>query len=80
MLTSASDDFAAIVHAHLGVEQQPEEPPQPRVPAPNMAQGTSSGGMPAETAAQHSIRAFAARFQEVLSQPRNPGGWVDLWP
>ncbi len=78
MLTSASDDFAAIVHGHLGVEQQPAEPPQPRVPLPNPAQGTSSRGMPVETAAEHSVRAFAARFQEVLSQPRNPGGWVDL--
>ncbi len=77
MTADPGAEFAAIISGALRDETTPdpaaEQPPAPRVPAPNRAQGTSgSSPVPISPAVL-----FAARLQQ-LAEPLGDGGWVDL--
>jgi hypothetical protein len=77
-MTTPADEFAAILAAKLdtstGGPSGDTDPPPPRVPQPNHAQGTSGGPLRAESPA-----AAFAQFLATSVGPRyaDGGTWTD---
>lgn len=73
-----AEEFAALFGPKPAVEP---EPPGPRLPAPNHAQGTGgSRYVGPDEAHQAAVDAFGHHIRGYLSAARVPGGWTDLDP
>lgn len=74
-MTNPADDFAAILQgAGVSAEAAPIDE-GPRVPAPNLMQGTSDGGSPPVDPASM----FTHALREAIGRSAtNPGGWYGL--